>query len=149
MPNRHASCHSKNIPETRPDMISRFPTPAIATVRRIRSSTQARVHATSDHEQKNANRAVDLTTGKRAVSMESLFDVPPLRHRACEKQSRPSAFAVHHCIPHAPPPVAGHRRRSQRNIGLRHMAHATRAPRFSPKGFARDPYGFRLRMVAA
>jgi len=43
----------------------------------------------------------------------------------------------------------GHRGRSQRNIGLRHMAHATREPRFSPKGIARDPYGFRLRMVAA
>jgi uncharacterized protein YijF (DUF1287 family) len=44
--------------------------------------------------------------------MGSEFDVPPLRHRACEKQSRPSAFTVHHCIPHAPPPVAGHRGRS-------------------------------------
>ena len=54
-------------------------------------------------------------------------------------------FAIH------PPcqPAIPDEGRSQRNIGLRHMAHATREPRFSPKGIARDPYGFRLRMVAA
>ena len=112
MPDRRAFCHSKNIPEARVAMIFSFPTPVIATSRRMRSSTQARFHAPPDHEQECANRAVDLTTGKRAVSMESLFDVPPLRHRACWEKSRPSAFAVHPCIPHTPPPVAGHRRRS-------------------------------------
>jgi hypothetical protein len=41
----------------------------------------------------------------------SAFDVRSLRHRACWKKSRPSAFTVHPCIPYAPPPVAGHRRR--------------------------------------
>jgi len=147
VPDRHDLCHSKHIPEARPEMIASFPN-RLTAVRR-QTQTQARLHTMPDHERKRANRAVDLTTGKRAVWIGSVFDVRPLRHRACWEKSRPSAFAVHPCIPHAPPPVAGHRGRSQRNIGLRHMAHVTRAPRFSPKGIARDPYGFRLRMVAA
>ena len=44
---------------------------------------QTRFHTMADHERKRANRAVDLTTGKRAVSMGSVFDVRSLRHRAC------------------------------------------------------------------
>jgi hypothetical protein len=32
-PDRRATCHSKNIPETRPDMISGFPNPTLATTR--------------------------------------------------------------------------------------------------------------------
>jgi hypothetical protein len=42
----------------------------------------------------------------------------------------------------------GHWGRSRRNIGLRHMAHDTQAPRFSPQSFARDPRGFKLLMPA-
>jgi len=34
---------------------------------------------------------------------EHQFDVPPLRHRACEEQSRPSAFAPDAFDPPAPP----------------------------------------------
>jgi len=105
--------------------------PMIASLRGPRFQAaipkQTRFHTLPDHERKWANRAVDLTTGKRAVSIGSLFDVRPLRHRACWKQSRPSAFTVHPCIPHTPPPVAGHRGRSQRNMGL--PAYGTRYSR--------------------
>ncbi|MCK9590262.1 MAG: hypothetical protein M0Q93_12995, partial [Terrimicrobiaceae bacterium] len=111
-PDRRDLCHSKNIPEPRIEMIPSFPNSVISTGRQKRTQTQARFHTPSDHDRKRANRAVDLTTGTRAVSSGSVFDVRPLRHRACEEQSRPSAFAVHPCIPYAPPPVAGHRRRS-------------------------------------
>jgi len=62
---RRASCHSKHIPESRPEMIAGFPNRL--TSESHRRQTQARLHAISDHEQKMANRAVDLTTGKRAV----------------------------------------------------------------------------------
>jgi len=64
----------------------------------------------------NANGAMDLTTGTQDVAMGSGFDVSPLRHRACEAKSRPSAFTVPPFQPHAPPPVAGHRGRSARKI---------------------------------
>jgi len=36
-------------------------------------------------------------------SEERRFDVPPLRHRACEEQSRPSAFALDDCDPSTSP----------------------------------------------
>ena len=82
---RQASCHSRNIPEARREMISGFPNPALATGRRARNNpgrmkpqaairqrrskgsgntisslrdqnrTQARCHAPSDHERKCAN----------------------------------------------------------------------------------------------
>jgi len=39
--------------------------------------------------------------------------------------------------------------RSPRNIALRHMAHDTRATRFSPQSFARDPRGFGISMRLA
>ena len=113
-PDRRDLCHSKNIPEARIEMIPSFPNSVISTFRQKRTQTQARFHTPPDHDRKRANRAVDLTTGTRAVSIGSVFDVRPLRHRACEEQSRPSAFTVHPCIPYAPPPVAGHRRRSPR-----------------------------------
>jgi hypothetical protein len=123
-PDRQAFCHSRNIPEARPDMITDFPIRALATGRPKRkysrkmistsqrsARAQATFHAISDHEENIANRPMDLTTGTQDVSIGSAFDVRPLRHRACKKQSRPSAFTVHLCIPHAPSPVAGHRGR--------------------------------------
>ena len=104
-------CH-RRLPEARFEMIAGL------RLSRFDAATPLRAvfHAIPDHERELANRAVDLTTGKWALSMGSLFDVPPLRHRACKKQSRPSAFTVHPCIPHAPPPVAGHRGRSAEKI---------------------------------
>jgi len=76
-PDRRDPCHSKNIPEARLEMISRFPIPALATRRpemrysRKMNSTlqrpaqaQASFHALPDHEGKYANRAVQLIAGR-------------------------------------------------------------------------------------
>jgi len=72
-----APFHSRNIPEPRPDMISGFPNPALATGRPKRrysrkmistlqrsERAQATFHAPSDHEGKCANRAVQLIAGR-------------------------------------------------------------------------------------
>ena len=138
----------KQYPEPRPDMIDCFPNPVIAKVRRMRTETQTTFHAIPDHEKNIANRAVQLIAGrhhfraKAAVTRRS--GTGDAGRRASRVPSLPSS-AIH---PHRQPaiPDGG---RSQRNIGLRHMAHATRGSRFSPKGFAREPYVLRLRMVAA
>ena len=58
---------------------------------------------------------MDLTTGTQAFGEGRGLAVPPLRHRACGRQSRPSAFALESSQPHTPPPVAGHRGRSARS----------------------------------
>jgi hypothetical protein len=64
---RHASRHREYIPEPRLEMISGFPNPALATRRWRRTQTQARFHATPDHENKMANRPMDLTTMPSAL----------------------------------------------------------------------------------
>jgi len=91
---RRASCHSKNIPEARREMISGFPIPALATHRRKReypstmkpqaaiqqrrskasgntisslraqNRAQATFHAPTDHEKNIANRLVQLIAGR-------------------------------------------------------------------------------------
>jgi hypothetical protein len=81
---RRASCHSKNIPEARGEMISGFPIPALATVRpkkrysRKLNSTlqrsaraQATLHSISDHEENIANRAVQLIAGRSNFRVEA------------------------------------------------------------------------------
>ena len=99
-PDRRDSCHSKNIPEARREMISGFPIPALATARlkreyssrmkpqaaiqlrrskakrntisslRDQKQAQATFHAIPDHEGKCANRAVQLIAGRQHFRAE-------------------------------------------------------------------------------
>jgi len=100
MPDRRDSCHSKNIPEPRAEMISGCPNPALATARlkreyssrmkpqaaiqlrrskakrntisslRDQKQAQATFHAIPDHEGKCANRAVQLIAGRHHFRAE-------------------------------------------------------------------------------
>jgi hypothetical protein len=78
--------HSKNIPEARREMISGFPNPALATLRRKReypskmkqastlqraARAQASFHAPSDNEWIYANRPVQPIAGPSGVSMNT------------------------------------------------------------------------------
>ena len=113
MPDRHASCHSKNIPEARRDMISGFPNPAVATVRPKRgysrmmkqpstlqrsARAQATFHAISDHEENIANRAVQLIAGRSNFRVEATVvrrsGTGPAGRRAGRVPSLP-LFAIH------------------------------------------------------
>ena len=87
------SCHSKNIPEPRPDMISGFPNPALAT------PPEAVFHALPDHEGNNANRAVQLIAGRHHFRAKASVIRRSGTGDAGRKASRvPSlpVFAIHH-----------------------------------------------------
>jgi len=110
---RRASCHSKNIPESRREMIYDFLIPALATARPKRrysrkmqqpstlqksSRTQATFHAPSDHERKCANRAVQLIAGRSNFRAEATVTRRSGTGDADSTASRvPSlpAFAIH------------------------------------------------------
>ena len=99
---RHASCHSKNIPEPRPDMMSSFPNSVIAMPRRMRTETQAGFHAMPDHERKLCEQARPANRWPSSLSSDA-YRNQVLRHRACWQKCRPSAFAPSPCDPPAPP----------------------------------------------
>jgi len=129
---RRACCHSKHIPEARSEMIASFPNRLTAAHRR--TQTQARPHAQSDHEEM-ANRAVQLIAGRSVFRAKVAVVRRSGTGDADRRASRVPSLSISAIHPFCQPaiPDGG---RSQRNIGLRHMAHVTRAPRFSPRGFA-------------
>jgi len=65
-----ATRHSKNIPEPRHEMISGIPIPARSDRRPMPAETQAQGDVTPDHENKTANRAVQLIAGRHMFRAE-------------------------------------------------------------------------------
>jgi hypothetical protein len=110
---------AEQYPEHRPDMISSSPNPARSTGGL--NQTQARIHATSDHESKCANKAVQLIAGLPGVRSNPTVFRCSGTWDAKSRASRVPSLPICAMDPHRQPAIPDGRR-SRKIYGSRASA---------------------------